>query len=148
LHGGMKMAGSLELYDQFDDRLEALRAFGFNGRALMQAIWRIPNQSKKYVWIAWSGRYQFGVNTLSPDGRFLKDCRDPQESGADSYAKHVPEDREYILFMRNRGMREVTFKGVFVPDLEKSFKNVSAWRRVSVECSLPDGQWQASAATL
>ena len=142
------MAGSLELDDQFDDRLEALRAFGFNGRALMRAIWRIPNQSKKFVWIAWSGRYQFGVNTLSPDGRFLEDCRDPREGGAGNYAKHVPEDREYILFMRNHGMREVTFKGVFLPDREKSFENVSAWRRVSVECSLPDGQWQASAATL
>ena len=112
------MVESLKLYDQFDDRLEALRAFGFNGRALMRAIWRIPNQSKKYVWIAWSGRYQFGVNTLSSDGKFLKDCRDIKEGGAENYAKHVPEDREYILFMRNRGEREVTFKGVFVPDRE------------------------------
>ena len=136
----------------FPTKVKALEEFGFEGQVLVQALWRIPNQSNRYLWFANSGEYRGlgenygGLNTLSDDGLKFTDRRDHREAGANSYGNHASKDVERILFLRTTRFGQETFKfaGVFKPDLERSILNVSAWKRVSDECSVPNGSWPQS----
>jgi SET and RING associated domain len=140
------MNDKLKANDRFKDRMEVLRKFGFVATVLQKAVWCIPSQTNRYVWIAHSGEYVSGLNTLSEDGERFEDRRDHKLKGAANYGTHASEDIERILFVRTThlGRNVIKFAGVFVPDLEKSIHNVSAWKRVSDECSLPDGSWLLS----
>lgn len=132
----------MRVNDTFATKNEVLKKFGFTGRILVQAIWRIPGTNRD-VWVATDGKYDGGENTLKNLGNNFMDRRDPNTSGADTYGVHADEDVERLLFLRTEVYRKpvIKFAGVFKPDLPASVWNVSAWKRVSDECSLPDGSW-------
>ena len=140
------MADIIKAKDGIKDRIAVLRKFGFDKKSLQQAIWAIPNQSSRYLWIANLGDYDGGDNKLSEDGLKFTDRRNPKDSGADGYGTHHSPDVERILFLKTQryGKTIFEFAGVFKPDLQRSILNVSVWERVSAECSLPDGSWEPS----
>ena len=136
----------IEAKKVFKYRIEVLRQFDFAGKEWQQAIWPIPKQVNRYVWIANLGEYDGGHNKLSEDGLTFTDRREPKTPGADSYGTHHNTEIERILFLKTLrfGGTIFEFEGVFKPDVQKSVRNVSVWERVSHKCSLPDGSWQTS----
>ncbi len=133
----------VRLNQRFQNRNDVLRKFGFTGKVLIQALWRIPDTEKRYVWIATDGKYDGGLNSLTNEGRNFADRRDPGTPGADSYGHHEDPNVERLLFLNTQVYRQpvIKFVGVFMPDPAASVWNVSAWTRVCDECALPDGSW-------
>ena len=147
------MTETMKIGKVFRKRLEVFKAFGFKGTALMTTGWRIRGQENRNVWVASKGEYAnppdpipLGENTLSDDGKRFTDRRDHRRPDAKGYGERLKTTPlvENILFLRTRQFendRNDVFKflGVFMPDLENCFQNVCAWKRVSTECTLPDG---------
>lgn len=136
----------MKVSDRFPNKLSTLQLFGFKGDMLQQALWRIPDSPDRFLWFAYRTEYAGGVNRLSEDGLIFDDRRDPKLAGANTYGTHDNTKAERILFLKTRiyGKETFVFEGVFKPDLERSKLNLSAWKRVSVECFPPDGSWQQS----
>ena len=126
----------------FDNRIGVLKMFGFVGKGLRHATWRIP-ETNRYVWIATEGSYHGGENILTNEGRTFMDRRDPKATGWNTYGVHSDQDVERLLFLNTMVYRQpvIKFAGVFKPDMSSSVLNVAAWKRISDECSLPDGAW-------
>lgn len=111
----------------FRTQAEALRCFGFKGKALQRGAWKIPDGSTDVVWFPRLYKYNMWHNKLSPDGSRIYEiatCHEAKksiESQIDD-AKHHPR-RNTIVFAKARdslGRNLLRFVGTFKLNLEDS----------------------------
>ena len=142
---GRGLMETIKVGQTYSTRQDVLDRLAYTG-ILRRSGFPIPGRAGRFAWIARSGKYRFGVNTMSEDGQCFLDQRDHTLRDANLYGNSFADNIEQILFLRiaRYGRDIFQFAGVFMPLREKCVYNVAAWKKVSDECLLPDGQWDGS----
>ena len=131
--------GYLDVSDNvmFRLQIEALRCFGFSGKAYQRGAWTIPDGTGDWVWFPRLYEHYIWRNELSPDGNYIYE-RAINDKGRASIEKQVENARSKqlrnaIVFAKAKdslGSNVLRYVGTFRQNLEASNVDVIQFDKV------------------
>lgn len=132
---------SVKENDVFKLQIEALRCFGFQGKALQRGVWRIPDGSNDVVWFPRLYPHnELWENSLINEGkRIVEKAAGNNREAVQSLKKQRAEaekypDRKYVVFAKAKdslGFNLLRYVGTFKMNLPESTKTELIFDRVS-----------------
>ena len=129
--------GKISITDNiaFRKQIDAMRCFGFQGKGWMKGVWKIPDDSGRWLWFPRLYRHGMWLNELSADGTIINENAITEE-GLKSLkvqrAKYSGDpDRKLVVFSKAKdvlGTQLLRYVGTFKANLSEEHFNEDSLR--------------------